>query len=172
MWAEDFSDLGRLLEKCLLGELMSDENILPTRLPEVLKPFEELLLDLRKEKVSSSEEFLDRIPSLTEEMTNLHFRDSDIGSYEIRSITSGLLVSEPELKIGARRSRRKKRQRITWASFIASLVLITSPSCLKSMRKMTAYITNFYRAINVPTRLSIVSNSRVPYLEPRQDLYI
>ena len=126
LWAEDFSYLGRLIEKCLLGEPMPDENVLPTRLPEVLKPFEELLLDLRKEKVSSSEEFLDRIPSLTEEMTNLHFRDSDIGSYEIRSITSGLLVSEPELKISARRSRRKKRQRITWVSFITSLVLIPS----------------------------------------------
>ena len=125
-WAKDFSDLGRLMEKSLLGEAMPDENVLSTRLPEVLKPFEGLLLDLRKEKVSSSEEFFDRMPSLTEEMADSHFRDSDIGFYEIRSITSGLLVSEPELKISARRSRRKKRQRITWASFIASLVLIPS----------------------------------------------
>ena len=115
-----------LMEKSLLGEAMPDENVLSTGLPEVLKPFEGLLLDLRKEKVSSSEEFLDRMPSLTEEMADSHFRDSDIGFYEIRSITSGLLVSEPELKISARRSRRKKRQRITWASFIASLVLIPS----------------------------------------------
>ena len=123
-WAKDFSDLGRLMEKSLLGEAMPDEDVLSTRLPEVLKPFEGLLLDLRKEKVSSSEEFFDRIPSLTEEMADSNFRDSDIGFYEIRSITSGLLVNEPELKISARRSRRKKRQRITWASFIASLVLI------------------------------------------------
>ena len=105
---------------------MPDENVLSTRLPEVLKPFEELLLDFRKEKISSSDEFLARMPSLSEEMKNSHFRDSDIGFSEIRSITSGLLVSEPELKISARRSRRKKRQRMTWASFIASLVLIPS----------------------------------------------
>ena len=71
--AEDFSDLGRLMEKSLLGEAMSDEDVLSSRLPEVLKPFERLLLDLRKEKVSSSEEFLDRVPSLTEEMRDCHF---------------------------------------------------------------------------------------------------
>ena len=78
-WAKDFSDLGRLMEKSLLGEAMPDENVLSTRLPEVLKPFEGLLLDLRKEKVSSSEEFFDRMPSLSEEMADSHFRDSDIG---------------------------------------------------------------------------------------------
>ena len=133
-----------------------------------------MLLDLRKENVSSSKEFLDRMPSLTAEMADSHFRDSDIGLYEIRSITSGLLIGEPELKISARRSRRKKRQRITWASFIASLVLIPSVvfwlAVKQSPDRPMAAILSVIGAVDAPEIIERFESAEALRLDPNQTL--
>ena len=108
-------------------------------------------------------------------MADFHFRDSDIGFYEIRSITSGLLVSEPELKISARRSTTKETTAY-YLGVIYSVIGINSFGCFwlavkQSPDRPMAAILSVIGVGDAPEMIERFETAESLRLDPNQTLH-